>query len=173
VLLTEGAKALGEMLSHTRVQITSLKLCGNLIHGEALQEFCCRSSPVDDDGGGGGLAQNKRLTHLWMTDNRIVCRSDDAEEQLNTFAECLAAHPSLIEVDLQYNPIGDRGATALLPVVAIRQDSNNKTTLGTFLIDKDTISEPLYRQLYRKAGPPKKSSKKKKGAGTKKKKAAA
>ena len=139
----EGTKALSKVLHSPTCKYQSLKLCGNQINGIALNALQS------------GLAANKSLTQLWLTENRI---SHLDAEYLGKFASSLAEHPTITELDLRFNPMGDVGASALLKL-----SKESKPLLVTLLVDQE-ICEHLYNQLYRQVVVQQKKKKKPKSS---------
>ena len=143
-----GGKPIGEMLGFKKTALVSLDLTCNQIGCVGLTDICTA-----------GLAENSSLKTLRIADN-LIGQTDDDARALETLAEVLSKHPSLIGVDLNYNRIGNRGGEILVP--AIRDNKQ----LTEFKVDPSGMEEDLFKVLYRASSTAKK---KKKGKGKKKK----
>lgn len=145
-----GGKPIGEMLGFKKTALVSLDLTCNQIGCVGLTDICTA-----------GLDENSSLKTLRIADN-LIGQTDDDARALETLAEVLSKHPSLIGVDLNYNRIGNRGGEILVP--AIRDNKQ----LTEFILDPSGMEEDLFKQLYRATSTAKKK-KGKKGKGKKKK----
>jgi len=137
----EAGGPLGEVLAFTKCGLNVLDLQGNRIGGFGLTDFCP------------GLRRNKSLTALIIADNNINAADED-KEGLAVFKETLLVHPTIAEVNMQYNRIGEHGAEILLPVL------ENKN-LGKFLVDMSLPTE-IWTKLNKDGGGGKKGKKGKK-----------
>lgn len=142
-----GGQPIADMLSFSKLALKTLDLRGNRLGGVGLSTM----SP--------GLAANKSLSTLLLSDNNILSEEEDISG-LEAFASALAEHPSLTVVDIQYNPIGNEGGRRLLSF------SSQNRRISSFKLDTNLDGE-LYKALFRGAS---KGGKKKKGGGKKSKK---
>ena len=140
-----GGIHLNEILSFPKSTIETLDLTGNSLGGSGLEVFCP------------GIESSTSLKRIRIADNNISSSEIDISA-IRIFAMALCNHPSIIEVDLSYNNIGNPGGATLVDHMGV----NKKIT--TFQVDMN-LSPKLYSALYRK----KMNAKKKKGKKKKKK----
>lgn len=137
-----GGFHVNEILSFPESAIETLDLTGNSLGGSGLKAFCP------------GIEISNSLKRIRIADNNISSSETDVST-LNKFAKVLCNHPSIIEVDLLYNSIGDPGGIALLDGIG----SNKKITI--LKVDMN-LSPELYCALSRKKSDTKKNKKGKK-----------
>jgi len=141
----KGGNALSEIIAFPRTAMQTLNLEGNHLCGEGLKRMCP------------GLQSNSSLRKLSLTDIGLMPNDADALEE---FGRAIGRHPSLNDIILLRNAIGDEGGLNLSKYVA-----ENK--IITSLKIDTALSPDIYDTLCRIPSNEKKS--KKKGSGKKKK----